>query len=54
MRRIGGVYGVGRVAHMRWLGDLFALAWAVSVVLVVFLGPFVALAVLISYLWGML
>ena len=38
---------------MRWLGDLFALAWAVSVVLVIFLGPFVALAVLISHLWGL-
>ena len=38
---------------MKWLGDLSALAWAVSVVLVVFLGPFVALAVLISYLWGL-
>jgi hypothetical protein len=38
---------------MNWLGDLLALAWAVSVVLVVFLGPFVALAVLISYLWGL-
>ena len=38
---------------MRWLGDLFALAWAVSVVLVVFLGPFVAVAVLVSYLWGL-
>lgn len=39
---------------MNWLGDLLALAWAVSVVLVVFLGPFVALAVLISYLWGLI
>jgi hypothetical protein len=38
---------------MNWLGDLLALAWAVSVVLVVFLGPFVALAVLITYLWGL-
>lgn len=38
---------------MNWLGDLLALAWAVSVVLVVFLGPFVALALLISYLWGL-
>lgn len=38
---------------MNWLGDLLALAWAVSVLLVVFLGPFVALAVLISYLWGL-
>jgi hypothetical protein len=38
---------------MNWLGDLLALAWAVSVVLVVFLGPFVALAILISYLWGL-
>ena len=38
---------------MNWLADLLALAWAVSVVLVVFLGPFVALAVLITYLWEM-
>jgi hypothetical protein len=41
------------VADMNWLADLLALAWAVSVVLVVFLGPFVALAVLITYLWGL-
>jgi len=39
---------------MRWLGDLFALAWAVSILLVIFLGPFVALAVLVSYLWGLI
>jgi hypothetical protein len=40
--------------EMKWLGDLFALAWAVSILLVIFLGPFVAVAVLISYLWGMI
>ena len=39
---------------MNWLADLLALAWAVSVLLVIFLGPFVAVAVLISYLWGMI
>jgi hypothetical protein len=38
---------------MNWLADLLALAWAVSILLVIFLGPFVALAILISYLWGM-
>ncbi len=38
---------------MRWLGDLFALAWAVSILLVIFLEPFVAVAVLVSYLWGL-
>jgi len=38
---------------MNWLADLFALAWAVSILLVIFLGPFVALAVLITYLWGL-
>lgn len=38
---------------MRWIGDLFALAWAVSILLVIFLGPFVAVAVLVSYLWGL-
>ena len=39
---------------MKWLAELFALAWAVSVLLVIFLGPFVAVAVLVSYLWGMI
>ncbi len=38
---------------MNWLGDLLAWAWAVSILLVIFLGPFVAVAVLVSYLWGM-
>jgi hypothetical protein len=39
---------------MKWLAELFALAWAVSILLVIFLGPFVAVAVLVSYLWGMI
>jgi hypothetical protein len=39
---------------MKWLGELFALAWAVSILLVIFLGPFVVLAVLINYVWGMI
>ena len=38
---------------MKWLAELFALAWAVSILLVIFLGPFVAVAVLVSYLWGL-
>jgi hypothetical protein len=38
---------------MNWLADLLALAWAVSVVLVVFLAPFVTLMMLLTYLWGL-
>ena len=38
---------------MRWLGDLFALAWAVAILLVIFLAPFVTLMMLLTYLWGM-
>lgn len=44
---------MGGVGVMKWLAELFALAWAVSILLVIFLGPFVALAVLATYLWGM-
>ena len=36
-----------------WLTDLLAWAWAASVVLVVFLAPFVTVAMLVTYLWGM-
>lgn len=39
---------------MKWLGELFALAWAIAILLVIFLGPFVAVAVLINYVWGMI
>mgnify|MGYP006933443952 CR=1 FL=1 len=39
---------------MRWLGEAVVLYWVLTAALVVFLAPFVALAVLISYVWGML
>ena len=39
---------------MKWLGEFIVLYWLITVLVVVFLAPFVALAVLISYLWGML
>ena len=45
---------MGRVDHMRWLAELFALAWAMSFLLVIFLAPFVTVAVLVSYLWGLI
>jgi hypothetical protein len=39
---------------MRWLTDWLAAAWALAILLVIFLGPFVLVGVLVSYLWGML
>jgi hypothetical protein len=38
---------------MRWLGELIVLYWLITVLVVVFLAPFVALMMLLTYLWGM-
>ena len=38
---------------MRWLAEWLAAAWLLAALIVVFLAPFVTVAVLVSYLWGM-
>ena len=38
---------------MRWLTDWLATAWLLAALLVVFLAPFVTVAVLVTYLWRM-
>jgi hypothetical protein len=38
---------------MRWLTDLLAAAWALAILLVIFLGPFVLVGMLVTYLLGM-
>ena len=39
---------------MRRIADILATAWLLTALLVVFLAPFVTVAVLISYLWGLI
>lgn len=34
------------------LTDLFAFAWVTCLLLTIFLGPFIALATIVNYLWG--
>ncbi len=38
---------------MKWLGEFIVLYWLITVMVVVFLTPFVALMMLLTYLWGM-
>ena len=39
---------------MRWLGEFIVLYWLITVLVVVFLAPFVTVGMLIAYVWGML
>ena len=39
---------------MKWLTEWLATAWLLAAFIVVFLAPFVTVAVLVTYLWGML
>ena len=39
---------------MKWLTEWLAAAWALAILLVIFLGPFVMVGMLVSYLLGML
>jgi hypothetical protein len=53
------IYGVcvrtalGGVADMKWLGEFIFMYWLITVMVVVFLAPFVTLMMLLTYLWGM-
>jgi hypothetical protein len=49
----GVFHALGRVADMKWLGEFIILYWLITVLVVVFLAPFVTLMMLISYLWGL-
>ena len=37
---------------MKWLGEFIVLYWLITVMVVVFLAPFVTLMMLLTYLWG--
>lgn len=38
---------------MKQITDWLAMAWLLTSLMVVFLAPFVTVAVLVTYLWGM-
>jgi hypothetical protein len=62
-RHVGGAWlpvllpgvlpALGGVAYMKWLGEFIVLYWLITVLVVVFLAPFVTLMMLLTYLWEM-
>jgi hypothetical protein len=39
---------------MKWLGEFIVMYWLITVLVVVFLAPFVTLMMLLTYLWGLI